>query len=117
MAGIGMSLAAPPSTTHSTVVSGPMESCFLILDGTETCPRLESFVRIPSRIQDDIARYKTWTLMTYLSTFPHYLCKASPGLEFGAAGCSKVLPAVHGQRRFKTSVAATRLDWVTALRA
>src|SRR5436309_9531518 len=50
--GIGMSLAAPPSTTHSTVVFGPSDSCFRIFDGMDICPRSESFVRIPLKLHD-----------------------------------------------------------------
>src|SRR5438046_9054995 len=59
--GIGMSLAAPPSTTHSTVVVGPNDSCFRIFDGMDICPRFESFVRIPLKLHDKRPLYKTIT--------------------------------------------------------
>lgn len=41
-----MTLAVLPSMAHSKVVSGPMWSCFLTSDGTETWPRFVTFVRI-----------------------------------------------------------------------
>jgi hypothetical protein len=43
-----MTRAVLPSTTHSTVVSGPMESTFRTHAGTDTCPRRETLVRMTS---------------------------------------------------------------------
>jgi hypothetical protein len=44
--GKGIILAVLPSTTHSNVVSGPIRSFFLTSEGTDTCPRLVTLVRI-----------------------------------------------------------------------
>src|SRR5213592_4507566 len=44
---------------QSTVVFGPIESCFRISDGMDTCPRFESFVRISLKLHDKRPIYKT----------------------------------------------------------
>jgi hypothetical protein len=49
--GSGMTLAVSPSTTHSSVVLGPIFSFFRTSDGTETCPRLVILVRISVNLQ------------------------------------------------------------------
>jgi hypothetical protein len=46
-----MTLAVLPSTTHSSVVLGPIFSFFRTSDGTETCPRLVILVRISGGLQ------------------------------------------------------------------
>src|SRR6058998_2789015 len=51
-AGKGITLAVVPSTTHSRVVSGPIWSFFRTSDGTETCPRFVTLVRIVGIMQD-----------------------------------------------------------------
>ena len=53
-----MTRAVFPSTTHSTVVSGPMESRFRTSDGTDTCPRFETLVLMASTIQEYSDVYK-----------------------------------------------------------
>jgi predicted RNase H-like HicB family nuclease len=47
----GMTLTVLPSTTHSSVVLGPIFSFFRTSDGTETCPRLVILVRISGGLQ------------------------------------------------------------------
>ena len=45
-------------STHSTVASGRIESFFRMCDGTETCPRLETFVRMAATLQEGRGPYK-----------------------------------------------------------
>jgi hypothetical protein len=44
--GRGITLTVVPSTTHSSLVSGPIWSFFRISDGIDTCPRFVTLVRI-----------------------------------------------------------------------
>src|SRR5215813_6215050 len=61
----GVTFAMAPSTTHSSIVSGPMLSFLRTLTGTNTCPRLVTLVRIWASYKTNDSDATSWLLVIH----------------------------------------------------
>lgn len=64
-----MTRAVVPSMTHSNWVFGPIRNCLRTSDGTETCPRFVTFVRITLILQENGGFYTSLSQSTCNCTF------------------------------------------------